>query len=246
MTGVTLHVDAVGCTLGGLRVLDDVSTEVQTGGRIGIIGPNGAGKSTLFNVITGYIRNREGRIVLNGNDVTGHRLDQIARAGMVRTFQTTRVLSGWSVFDQVHLASEQGGSNRSEIERTRSAISAVALDAVSGHLTNTLNSAQRRRLAIAACLVREPSVILLDEPTAGLDESETKDVAELLVKLQGEYGFAVVLIEHKLSFLMNFCEDVLVLDAGKVIARGAPNDIVANPVVIEAYLGSTEVKNAGT
>lgn len=239
MSGADLEVGALGCSLGSFRVLDDISLVMRAGSKHGVIGPNGAGKSTFFNVITGVIRTSDGTVRIDGEDISRRRPDQIARKGVVRTFQTPRVLARWTVAEQVLFAAEQSGRGRKTArERARRAMEATSLINVSRRSCAGLTSLERRRLALAGCLAHEPRVVLLDEPTAGLDDAETQQFATMLRKAHAEFGFTVGLVEHKLSFLMTFCDEVTVLDAGTVIARGEPGEVSRDPAVVEAYLGT--------
>jgi branched-chain amino acid transport system ATP-binding protein len=233
-----LDVRDVGATLGRFRAIDGVSFSIPAGGRHGVIGPNGAGKSTLFNVLSGYVRDTNGRVELDGESLLGRRPDRIVKSGMLRTFQSPAVLAEWRVDDIVRLAAEQGSAGARSSEVVSRSIDDVGLDDRRATRAGALNMLQRRRLALATCLAHEPAVLLLDEPTAGLDDAETKEFAALLGRLHESYAFTVALVEHKLSFLMNFCESITVLDAGKVIASGSPQHVAADPVVIEAYLGT--------
>lgn len=232
-------VDGVGCTLGGFRVLDDVSLTLTAGEKHGVIGPNGAGKSTLFNVLTGFIRRIDGRVQIGEERISGLRPERVVAQGVVRTFQTPRVLHGWTVLDCVRLAAEQSGSSRRAVRRALGCLHAVGMADQRDHHADTLSTAQLRHLSIATCLAHQPRVMLLDEPTAGMDESETIAFADLMRRLHADHGFTIGLVEHKLSFLMTFCDRVTVLDAGRVIARGTPQQVAADPVVVEAYLGVT-------
>jgi len=234
----SLTVTNVGASLGRFRAINNVTFSIPAGGRHGIIGPNGAGKSTLFNVLSGYVRPADGSVVLDGTPILGRRPDRIVKAGILRTFQSPTVLEEWIVADVVRLAAEQRAGKFDIDETVENALTDTDLTEVRKRLAGELNMLQRRRLALATCLVHQPAVLLLDEPTAGLDDAETSEFAELLGRLHTAYGFTIGLVEHKLKFLMSFCESITVLDAGKVIATGLPAEVAANPVVIEAYLGT--------
>jgi branched-chain amino acid transport system ATP-binding protein len=236
-----LSAEDVVVRFGGLRALSDASVEVEPGRVTGLIGPNGAGKTTLFNVITGLQEPTTGRVVLDGKDITNTSPFRRARMGIARTFQKLEAFSSLSVRDNVLVAAEQRRAwDRSKYNPgtvTDEILERVGLDDVRDFMVGTLPTGTARRVELARSLALDPRVLLLDEPSSGLNEEETEDMARLL-RLLVKDGLAVLLVEHDMSFVMGTCEYIYVLDFGKIIAVGGPAEIQSNVDVQTAYLGS--------
>jgi branched-chain amino acid transport system ATP-binding protein len=226
---------------GGLRALSDARVDVEPGRVTGLIGPNGAGKTTLFNVITGLQEPTSGRVVFAEKDITNTSPFRRARMGIARTFQKLEAFSSLSVRDNVLVAAEQRRAwDRSKYNPgtvTDEILERVGLDDVRDFMVGTLPTGTARRVELARSLALDPRVLLLDEPSSGLNEEETESMASLL-RLLVKDGLAVLLVEHDMSFVMGTCEYIYVLDFGKIIAMGAPAEIQSNVDVQTAYLGS--------
>lgn len=236
MSADLLIVQDVICSFGNFRVLDSVSLQVAEQEFHGLIGPNGAGKSTFFNAVTGMVRIQKGSIRLSEEPISGFSSHRIAKLGIARTFQTARVFAGRTLIDHVRLASEV--SPRSRPEDALLALQVVGLDGWAGVPVERLSYSAKKKLSLAICLAGRPRLLLLDEPAAGLEETETNDFADMLREVRERYSLTIVLVEHKLSFLMSLSNTITVLDHGRVIASGPPTEVAENPAVIEAYLGS--------
>jgi len=231
-----LTVSGVSKAFRGLRALRDVSFEVTEGEILGVIGPNGAGKTTLFTVLAGALPPDEGRVLLDGRDITGAPAHRVARAGLVRTFQLMRPFGSMSVLDNVCIATM--GRTRSRHEaRTRAAdvVDRVGLGRWRDARASTLPTASLKRLELARALATEPRVLLLDEVLAGLLPAEREPLLELLDSLRSD--LTIVLVEHVMAAVMRLSDRVLVLDQGAVLTAGTPHEVTADPRVIEAYLG---------
>jgi branched-chain amino acid transport system ATP-binding protein len=226
---------------GGVRALSETSVSVEPGLVTGLIGPNGAGKTTLFNVITGLQDPDAGRVVFDGRDITGYSPYRRARLGISRTFQKLEAFSSLSVRENVLVAAEQ----RKAWDRSPFSPSAVADDLlgrvgiadVGNYMVGTLPTGMARLVELARALALNPRVLLLDEPSSGLNEEETSAMADLLRRLVDD-GLAVLLVEHDMSFVMGTCRLIYVLEFGQIIATGEPEAIQADPAVQAAYLGS--------
>jgi branched-chain amino acid transport system ATP-binding protein len=237
-----LRVEDVSVRFGGIRALENVSLDVPTGGVTGLIGPNGAGKTTLFNVITGLQRPAQGRVFFDGQDVT--KLPARARSilGLGRTFQRLELFGSLTVHDNV-LAALEGRGIRGRVARqaTEELLKRVGLESVASTTGDVLPTGLARLLELARALACNPKVLLLDEPSSGLDGSESGRLGELLKELAAD-EIAMLLVEHDMEFVMGLCDHIYVLNFGRLIADGRPEAIQANKEVQAAYLGGpTEV-----
>jgi branched-chain amino acid transport system ATP-binding protein len=249
----TLMLENVSKRFGGLQALNDVSLAVPRGRRYGLIGPNGAGKSTLINAITGISPPSSGKVLLNAVEVQGKRPHHIARHGVARTFQTSAVLTGMSVLENVAVGAFQKltasdmesifglpRARRQQHEARKKAhelLCEVGLDHLAQKQIDELAYGQLRLVEIARGLASGPSLLCLDEPAAGLNPSEVEQVAETLLSLEGR-GVALLLIEHNMKLVFSVVDELTVLHHGAVIAHGTPEEIKQHPEVLEAYLGS--------
>jgi branched-chain amino acid transport system ATP-binding protein len=238
---------------GGLVAVNDVTLTIDEGSIVSVIGPNGAGKTTFFNILTGIYKPDKGTVDFAGKSIAGLRSDLIAAQGMRRTFQNIRLFNNMTVLENVlvgmhtHLRAplwnivlRSRSMRREEArarERARELLSFVSLDEKSDDLAKNLPYGDQRRLEIARALAGEPKLILLDEPTAGMNPQETVEATSLIRRLRDERGVTVVLIEHDMRLVMSISERISVLDYGTKIAEGDANTIRSNPRVIEAYLG---------
>lgn len=248
-----LAVDGISLSFGGLKAVSDFSLRLQPGALHGLIGPNGAGKTTVFNLLTGVYRPMVGTITLNGRRVDGLRPHRIAAAGLARTFQNIRLFAELSVLDNLlvasHLRLRHGlleaalrlpRFRREEHEQTHRALTLLELLDLA-HLAHaqarSLPYGLQRRLEIARALATSPRLLLLDEPAAGMNSQEKIELAGLIRSLRTRFDLTILLIEHDMALVMDCCERITVLDYGKIIAEGTPNEIQTNPDVLEAYLG---------
>lgn len=230
----------------GLTAVDNITLNVPKGGRHGIVGPNGAGKTTLFNAITGFVPVTRGSVIVNGTDVTSHRASARARMGLARTFQITHLMPTLSTFENVMLGSlTMTGESVSWWRHYRSATKAMAnthsviemlnLDGLSNTPVSELSYGDQRRIEIAVAMATKPSVLLLDEPAAGLSVAERKTMVELLLAVPGE--LTTVVIEHDLEVVFALAQTVTVLNNGAEVVTGTADEIRADPTVKEIYLG---------
>lgn len=241
MSGIALSVDRVSIAFGGVRALSDVSFQALQGEIVGIIGPNGAGKSTLFSVIAGFLRPNSGAVTFAGRDLGPLLPDERARIGLVRTWQTPRAFESLTVRENVMVAAiAHGGTMRRADEFVGRLLSETELEGQTDDLVTDLPPAFRKRLEIARALARSPRVLLLDEVMAGLTIAEIEALFDLLRRRVAADGLTIVLIEHVIRAVRALCERVIVLAGGKIIAEGTAADVMRNPAVVEAYLGSAE------
>lgn len=248
-----LHIERLSHNFGGLRAVQDFNLELQPGELVAIIGPNGAGKTTVFNLITGVYVPTEGRIRLNGEDLIGRKTHEIINRGIARTFQTIRLFKELSALDNVRIAhySRAGYSQWDALLRLphftgqedrvrREALELLDIFGMADLAEATsknLPYGQQRRLEIARALATRPSLLLLDEPAAGMNPAEVERLMETILWIRREFKLTIVLIEHQMRVVMGIAERIKVLDFGQTIAEGTPTEIQNNPQVIKAYLG---------
>ena len=247
-----LRFDSVSKHFGGLAVLHDVSFEVPTGKIFGLIGPNGAGKTTLFNLATGLLAPTSGTIRLDGEDLPGRAPHRITRLGLARTFQNIRIFKEMSLLENVlvgrHAHLQYGvaswllalpGYRSQEAaarDRARELLSWVGLAHKAADTADNLSYGEQRKLELARALATEPRLLLLDEPVAGMNTSEKVELMGQIEQI-AKRGYTIFMIEHDMRFVMGLCERIAVLNFGRIIAEGNPEQIRNNPDVIEAYLG---------
>lgn len=250
-----LKVDHVTQRFGGLVALSDINIEVEKGEIVGIIGPNGAGKTTLFNVVTGIYAPTEGRVFLGDADITGKKPFEISRAGFARTFQNLRLFGRMSVrdniiagmvaksdvsfFDSLFCTKKKKNFYKEAEKKSEELLRLLDLWPQRYELAKNLPYGSQRRLEIARAMATDPKLLLLDEPAAGMNGSETEQLAQIIRKLQ-EMGQTILLIEHDMKFVMNICERLYVLNYGQLICHGRPDEVSRNEDVIRAYLGEEE------
>lgn len=248
-----LKVDNVSMVFGGLRAVSNLSMHIDEGELIGLIGPNGAGKTTAFNMITGVYTPTEGKVYFNGQQSSGKKSYQVTQMGMARTFQNVRLFSELSVIDNVKIAYNmhvtynladaiiRDGKYLSEEEFiTQKALDLLKifhLEEEAHEVAKNLPYGKQRRLEIARALATEPKLLLLDEPAAGMNPQETKELMEMIRWIRKEFNLSILLIEHDMGLVMGVCERIYVLEYGMKIAEGTPEEIKHNTRVIEAYLG---------
>jgi branched-chain amino acid transport system ATP-binding protein len=226
----------------GVKAVDGVDLTLRRGRILGLIGPNGAGKTTLVNVLAGYQRVTDGRVLLGGVDITTWEPSEIARAGLVRTFQDVRLFAALTVFENVEAAAVSTGTTRRQARALSWAIlERVGLEQRAGGPASALPHGEQRLLAIARALAARPLFLLLDEPAAGLDEGESDELVGALAAIRDAFNMGLLVIEHDMRLIMKLAENIQVLDDGKTIALGTPAEIRTDPAVLSAYLGAREV-----
>lgn len=251
---VLLQVSGVSKRFGGVQALDNVGIQVKKGEVAGLIGPNGAGKTTFFNVITGLYHADNGSFALDGKPFSPRSVSEVTQSGIARTFQNIRLFKEMSVLENVmvgcHCRSKVGilGSifatkaNKQEEQAIRdkshALLTYVGLCGLEKHKAKNLSYGYQRRLEIARALATEPSLLALDEPAAGMNASEKLELKELILRVRTD-GKTILLIEHDVNLVMDICDHLTVLDYGKVIAAGLPQEIRSHPEVIDAYLGGS-------
>ncbi|MFL5915804.1 MAG: ABC transporter ATP-binding protein [Gaiellaceae bacterium] len=237
--GGSLRASAVSRSFAGVQALRDVSLELGQGEVVGLIGPNGAGKSTLVNVLSGFDRPTSGRVLLEDRDVTRWPAFRRGRRGLARTFQHTHAFRGLSVRENVEVSALGGGaSQREAARRTRELLVLLGLDRYADRSAGSLAHGDERRLGVARALATEPRFVLMDEPAAGLPEAEIPQFATAVSMIR-DRGAGVLLVDHNVALVLEVCERIHVLDQGKTLAEGTPQEIRAHLGVAAAYLGES-------
>ena len=248
-----LEVSNLGISFGGLRAVDGFHLTIEKGQLYGLIGPNGAGKTTVFNMLTGVYEPTDGSIILDGKDITGKKTIDINKAGIARTFQNIRLFKDQSVIDNVKIGlhNEMKYSTLEGIlrlpryhrvekemnEKAMELLKVFDLDKEADFLSSNLPYGKQRKLEIARALATNPKLLLLDEPAAGMNPNETKELMDSIHFVRDEFDMTVLLIEHDMKLVSGICEELTVLNFGQVLCEGKTADVLNNPEVIKAYLG---------
>ncbi len=248
-----LKATGLGITFGGLKAVSDVDFDIKEGELVGLIGPNGAGKTTFFNLLTGVYQPTEGEIEFDGKSILGNKPYQINNLGIARTFQNIRLFKDLSVLDNVKIAYNSSmkynaftgifrlpkyfKEEKQANERAIELLKVFNLENLIHEKASNLPYGKQRKLEIARALASNPKLLLLDEPAAGMNPSETAELMETIAIIRKNFNTAILLIEHDMGLVMGICERLFVLEYGMLIASGKPQDVINNPKVIAAYLG---------
>ena len=255
--GDILQLEGLSKNFGGLAAVSTFKLSLNRGGLKGLIGPNGAGKSTVFNLISGLYKPNSGRILMEGEDITGCQPDFIARKGLARTFQTVKLLAGKSVLetiltafflsyrynmlDTIFRTRRYRQQEKSMREKAVILLAKLGIDHLKDEISSELPYGLQRKVSIAGALCLNPKVLLLDEPMAGLTSSEKDELIEIILGLKSEFDISIIIVEHDMRVIMNLCESIVVMNNGLLIAEGTADEIRSNPKVVEAYLGKSAV-----
>ena len=243
----------LGIDFGGLKAVEDFNLIIGKTEIAGLIGPNGAGKTTVFNLLTKVYQPTMGTVLINGRDTAGMNTMQANKLGIARTFQNIRLFGNMSVEDNVRIGLHNQirygmasgilrlpgywKGERAQHERAMDLLSIFDMQDLANHQAGSLPYGAQRRLEIVRALATNPSLLLLDEPAAGMNPHETEELMENIIKIRDQFKIAIMLIEHDMNLVMGICEGICVLNYGRIIAKGTAEEIQNNPVVIEAYLG---------
>lgn len=248
-----LEVKNLGISFGGLRAVDDFEVVIEKGQLYGLIGPNGAGKTTVFNLLTGVYKPSEGRILLDGKDITGLKTIDINRAGIARTFQNIRLFKELSVIDNVKAGLHNHykysvlegilrlpnyfKTEKAMTQRAMELLKVFELDEEADYLAANLPYGKQRKLEIARALATNPKLLLLDEPAAGMNPNETMELMDTIRFVRDNFDMTILLIEHDMKLVSGICEELTVLNFGRILAKGETSTVLNDPQVITAYLG---------
>ncbi|WBW50511.1 ABC transporter ATP-binding protein [Peptoniphilus equinus] len=253
MSDVVLEAQHIAINFGGLKAVNDFNLTLRQGELVGLIGPNGAGKTTVFNILTGVYKATEGDYFVNGEKISDPTTFKLVRKGLVRTFQNIRLFNKMSVLENI-LCAENFNMSYSKLEgifrlpkywseekaareRAMELLSIFKLDQYANLDAESLPYGKQRQLEIVRALASSPNILLLDEPAAGMNERETKELMESIAFIREKFNLAIFLIEHDMDLVLGICEKLIVLNHGEILAQGDPKDVIQNPAVIEAYLG---------
>jgi branched-chain amino acid transport system ATP-binding protein len=249
-----LSIDDVSLAFGGLKVLSDVSFDVNEGEIFAVIGPNGAGKTSILNIISGFYRPEKGKVFFKGNDITHLKADKRASLGMGRTFQNIALYHGMSVLDNIKLGAHShlktgllsglwywGAAHREEMALRKKIeediIDFLEIESIRKQPVSTLAYGLQKRVELGRALAMRPKILLMDEPVAGMNAEETEDMARFILDIKEEHNITIVLIEHDMKMTMDISDRVLVLNFGQKLTQGTPKEVQKHPEVIKAYLG---------
>ncbi|WP_413292601.1 ABC transporter ATP-binding protein [Bdellovibrio sp. HCB185ZH] len=257
MSDVLLEAKGITMQFGGLKAVDNLSFQVKKGQLAGLIGPNGAGKTTAFNMLTGVYQPTHGEVCLDGHSVHGLKPWQISQKGIARTFQNIRLFKNLTVLENVLIATHQHveyglmdalfqtkrfiKSEKDMTDKAMALLEVFSLQSKANEIASSLPYGQQRKLEIVRALATDPKIILLDEPAAGMNHSETHQLMETIADIRSKFNLTVLLIEHDMKLVMGICENIVVLDHGVKIEEGNPKHVQNSKKVIEAYLGVEEI-----
>ncbi|MCI5839559.1 MAG: ABC transporter ATP-binding protein [Peptoniphilaceae bacterium] len=253
MTEKVLEAKNISINFGGLKAVNDFNLELHQGELIGLIGPNGAGKSTVFNILTGVYKASDGEYFVNGKKIENPSTYKLVRSGLARTFQNIRLFNKMSVLENILSAENSNMSYnvlqgtfrfpkfwKEEMDATKRALDLLSIFDLQDYASldaESLPYGKQRQLEIVRALASKPNILLLDEPAAGMNENETKELMKSIEYIRKKFNLAILLIEHDMDLVLGISEKLIVLNHGEILASGEPKEVIRNPKVVEAYLG---------